>query len=1158
MKKILSLLMCIVMCISMFSATATEVFAVGNAEQIFSVIESNVKNGEVTYTIKFKSGITGFGGAILLVDYDESVLEPIAEECKPAYKSSGEQRLSGLYTNGIITEDGNAQYVIAYMNESPENFSSATDFFTMKFKVTDETRPVTFVRFYCKEYLSVEDEDNTIKVEDGPQLIKAYDKVVTLEAPVLKEAKLATGKIVVSWEETVGALSYTVLRQTADTTWEEIATVPAGKLEFEDVRVESGTTYYYSVQADNNTGTPSAYNTYGVTCMFVAKPEITLVENSVKGMEITWTKTAGADGYVLFRKSSADPEWKPIMERAFAYGEFYRDENVENGIVYEYDVCSKKGNFVSANNASGAGAVYLKTPDSLSALNKADGIELKWNENPKADYYVVYRKELGAGNQFTEYAYALENNFTDTNVTDGTMYYYSIQAVNDSSAGEVIKSAYSVTGLGIVRLPSTTVTNLEMKADGVQVSWEKSSTASSYVIYRSTDGVEWEFAGKADKSVLTYLDKTAPSGKTYYYSVVPCVGDSEGEKICSENSIYFIRTPGDIKTENVKKGIRVTWNVSAGSTQYWVYRKTLGQAGEGTLVATVPINAGCTYLDEGAVSGEVYSYMIKAISPKGNSLDGEYTEGTMRIPCVEGLKTEVLSASVALQWNAHGSADKYIVCRLENGEWKELAKVSATTYTDKTVVSGKEYAYGIKPVVGEYAGDVDEDTVKSFLYLAAPKNVKATNNTDNTTITWDAVDGAQYYVIYKSTYTSKGRPGEFKALKTIVASDRKYVDKSISAGTKYGYKVYAKSGDVLSVASKECVNVFLSTTKISKISNTYGGVKLSWSDKLGAQYYVIYCKEGDGDWKTLKTIKADNTSYVHTGAKNGVKTYYRVRAKNGDSLSSCTSKEFTHFASPVVTASNTKSTITLKWKSISGTKSYYVYRKGPGETSWKHVSTVTKNSYTDKNVKAGKTYTYTVKAYNGKIFSAYKTDGWKIRRLTPPVITSASNGVSAVTIKWKKVTGASGYTVYRRLNGETTWEKLGTTKELSYVDKTAASGKTYVYTVSAYYSSYSSVRNADGITIKRLVRPGLVSAKSSSKGITFKWKEVKGASGYYVYRKTGSGSYQKIATVKGGTALSYLDKSAKKGVTYTYTVKAYSGNSTSYYYKDGLKCKDKY
>ena len=82
-------------------------------------------------------------------------------------------------------------------------------------------------------------------------------------------------------------------------------------------------------------------------------------------------------------------------------------------------------------------------------------------------------------------------------------------------------------------------------------------------------------------------------------------------------------------------------------------------------------------------------------------------------------------------------------------------------------------------------------------------------------------------------------------------------------------------------------------------------------------------------------------------------------------------------------------------------------------------------------------------------------------------------------------------------------------------------------------------------------------AKSSKSGITVKWNKISGHSGYYIYRKTGSSDWKKIATV-GKNTTSYTDKSAKKGKTYTYTIRAYSGSTKSSYYNSGKKCKDLY
>ena len=65
---------------------------------------------------------------------------------------------------------------------------------------------------------------------------------------------------------------------------------------------------------------------------------------------------------------------------------------------------------------------------------------------------------------------------------------------------------------------------------------------------------------------------------------------------------------------------------------------------------------------------------------------------------------------------------------------------------------------------------------------------------------------------------------------------------------------------------------------------------------------------------------------------------------------------------------------------------------------------------------------------------------------------------------------------------------------------------------------------------------------------------VKGADGYYVYRKTANTGWTRIATVKGGTKNSYSDTTAKAGTKYTYTVRAYHGSFRSYFVTKGISC----
>lgn len=61
------------------------------------------------------------------------------------------------------------------------------------------------------------------------------------------------------------------------------------------------------------------------------------------------------------------------------------------------------------------------------------------------------------------------------------------------------------------------------------------------------------------------------------------------------------------------------------------------------------------------------------------------------------------------------------------------------------------------------------------------------------------------------------------------------------------------------------------------------------------------------------------------------------------------------------------------------------------------------------------------------------------------------------------------------------------------------------------------------------------------------WKKVSEATGYIVYRKTGSESYKEVKTIAKADTVSYTDSAVKVGKTYTYTVKAVKGSVQSDY-----------
>ena len=173
-----------------------------------------------------------------------------------------------------------------------------------------------------------------------------------------------------------------------------------------------------------------------------------------------------------------------------------------------------------------------------------------------------------------------------------------------------------------------------------------------------------------------------------------------------------------------------------------------------------------------------------------------------------------------------------------------------------------------------------------------------------------------------------------------------------------------------------------------------------------------------------------------------------------------------------------------------------------------------------------------------------------------PTLKSIENTEHGVLIKWGKISGADKYEVWRKTSSSGKYSKIATTSNTYYTDKKASSGKKYYYYVKAVNEAGSSSASSSK-SIYHLADTTLKTPSSTKDGIKLKWSKITGAEGYKVYRKTGSGSYSCIATVKGSTKVAYTDKSAKKGKTYTYKIKVYKSKTYSAY-SNAKKIKDKY
>ncbi len=152
--------------------------------------------------------------------------------------------------------------------------------------------------------------------------------------------------------------------------------------------------------------------------------------------------------------------------------------------------------------------------------------------------------------------------------------------------------------------------------------------------------------------------------------------------------------------------------------------------------------------------------------------------------------------------------------------------------------------------------------------------------------------------------------------------------------------------------------------------------------------------------------------------------------------------------------------VTLKWKKVSGASGYEIYRADSKKGKFKKVKTITNPktvTYKDGKLKFNKTYYYKIKVYaksgNKKVESVFsKTASAKTALAAPAKISLKKKGKTKLNIKWKKVTGASGYKVQYSLKKKSGFKTITIkkAKTTSYTKTGLKKGKTYYVRVCAY------------------------------------------------------------------------------------------------------------
>ena len=425
----------------------------------------------------------------------------------------------------------------------------------------------------------------------------------------------------------------------------------------------------------------------------------------------------------------------------------------------------------------------------------------------------------------------------------------------------------------------------------------------------------------------------------------------------------------------------------------------------------------------------------------------------------------------------------------------------------------------------------------------APPAISNLQNLENgILLQWKVTAGVSGYNIYRKTSLSDA----WTQIDSVSDGDiNRYTDKNVSCGTNYYYAVTSYVGD-------NAYDTYVTTESVN------------YRTGPGTSYAKAGTLESDVQVKVDPSYKKTADGYTwykihYSGSDYYVASQYLKKQSSASGSTTLQESEKSSYKSimyltqvTLTKSENTADGVKISWNKVKGASEYYVYRKG-GDGKYTRLGKSSGNTlnYTDKTAESGSTYTYTVRAVSGNSIGTYKSTS-TIYCLAYPVISSVSNVQNGIHISWNKVKGASEYYLYRK-GSDGVYSRLASVSEstLSYTDKKAVNGEKYVYTLRAVnkntISAYHSLKGIVCLSV-----PVLDKAASKQDGMHISWKSVKGADAYYIYRKTGSGSWQRIGTTNKGTAVSYTDGSAVGGITYSYTVRACKDSSLSGYDRKGL------
>ncbi len=528
----------------------------------------------------------------------------------------------------------------------------------------------------------------------------------------------------------------------------------------------------------------------------------------------------------------------------------------------------------------------------------------------------------------------------------------------------------------------------------------------------------------------------------------------------------------NVKAKPTANAVTVTWNKVTNAKEYEVsiYIPGIGYVPQPRVKTTSKYISG---LDK----GETYKVKVRAISgsssgqystevsfrTSNSSSSGGSSSSSSKPARVTGLRTtRVTNDAVTLTWNRSSGATGYkVYVYIPGMGYTYVQNVTGTTatVTGFTSVTGNENGlnYRAKIIAFNSRGDAAESAEVNFRTprssssgggsSSSSRPTKVTNlrtvtvNSNTATFRYNAVSGAtEYEIALRTANTSYKVIGRIKSTNLQI--------NNLQPGVTYYLKIAACNsrgvGDYSSEIRFTTTGSSSSGVTPGKVMNvktvaTSNTVTVSWNAVSNAtEYEVSIYIPGIG---YVPQPKVRTTSKYISGLNAGTTYKVKVRAYKGTTQGAYSDeKSFKTNATTVpsnpttptvakVTGLNVTPSINsanISWNTVSGATQYEIAING------NPIGKITGNRATLTGLQAGTTYRIKVRACIGTTTGAYSDEkSFKTNSTTSPSNPTTPSiakvtGLNVTEIKdksakisWNRVSGATQYQVYYRLENQT-------------------------------------------------------------------------------------------------------------------------------------------